>query len=238
MSDIYTTAPKEIVNAFGVNPNNLFTKPSHFTMMPHFFYEFNGLKNVKYICLSPHLAKSVNSITAREISWYLKLFSQTDDLIVFDNLCEGNTGPVLDKIYQSVLLSGIDASRVYYINGAVNMRDYHQRYVIENNNNIIVIFDSDYEVKNLSTELLTFMVNDTIKYYFLYPLDTLVTAHLPEKLKDFIFKPNEIGFNIKVEYLKPSEKFFDLDEVLEKIEKTGFSSLSEDEKKFLDNFDM
>jgi hypothetical protein len=112
------------------------------------------------------------------------------------------------------------------------------RYVIENDNNIIVIFDSDYEVKKLSTELLTFMINDTIKYYFLFPLDTLVTAHLPEKLKDFIFKPNEIGFNIKVEYLKPSEKFFDLDEVLEKIEKTGFSSLSEDEKKFLDNFDM
>lgn len=112
------------------------------------------------------------------------------------------------------------------------------RYVIENNNNIIVIFDSDYEVKNLSTELLNFMINDTIKYYFLYPLDTLVTAHLPEKLKDFIFKPNELGMNIKVEYVKPKDKFFDLDEVLEKIEKTGFSSLSEDEKKFLDNFDM
>lgn len=112
------------------------------------------------------------------------------------------------------------------------------RYVIENNNNIIVIFDSDYEVKNLSTELLNFMINDTIKYYFLYPLDTLVTAHLPEKLKDFIFKPNELGMNIKVEYVKPKDKFFDLDDVLEKIEKTGFSSLSEEEKKFLDNFDM
>lgn len=112
------------------------------------------------------------------------------------------------------------------------------RYVIENNNNIIVIFDSDYEVKNLSTELLNFMINDTIKYYFLFPLDTLVTAHLPEKLKDFIFKPNELGMNIKVEYVKPKDKFFDLDDVLEKIEKTGFSSLSEDEKKFLDNFDM
>ena len=112
------------------------------------------------------------------------------------------------------------------------------RYVIENNNNIIVIFDSDYEVKNLSTELLNFMINDTIKYYFLYPLDTMVTAHMPEKLKDFIFKPNELGMNIKVEYVKPKDKFFDLDEVLEKIEKTGFSSLSEDEKKFLDNFDM
>lgn len=112
------------------------------------------------------------------------------------------------------------------------------RYVIENNNNIIVIFDSDYEAQNLASELLNFMINDTIKYYFLYPLDTLVTAHLPEKLKDFIFKPKEVDMNIKVEYIKPKPKEFDLDEVLEKIEKMGLSSLTEDEKYFLDNFDM
>jgi len=111
------------------------------------------------------------------------------------------------------------------------------RYVIENNNNIIVIFDSDLEPQKLSTELLTFMINDTIKYYFLYPLDTLITAHLPEKLKDFIFKPQEVKMNIKVEYIKPSKKSFDLDEVLEKIEKTGLDSLTDDEKYFLDNFD-
>jgi hypothetical protein len=111
------------------------------------------------------------------------------------------------------------------------------RYVIENNNNIIVIFDSEMEPKNLSTELLTFMINDTIKYYLLYPLDTLITAHLPEKLKDFIFKPQEFNVNIKVEYIKPNKKIYDLDEVLEKIEKSGVDSLTDDEKNFLDNFD-
>ena len=111
------------------------------------------------------------------------------------------------------------------------------RYVIENNNNIIVIFDSEMEAKNLSTELLTFMINDTIKYYLLYPLDTLVTAHLPEKLKDFIFKPKELGVNIKVEYIKPTKKSYDLDEVLEKIERDGLDSLTDDEKNFLDNFE-
>jgi hypothetical protein len=111
------------------------------------------------------------------------------------------------------------------------------RYVIENNNNIIVIFDSEMEPKNLSTELLTFMINDTIKYYLLYPLDTLITAHLPEKLKDFIFKPQEFNVNIKVEYIKPNKKNYDLDEVLEKIEKSGVDSLTDDEKNFLDNFD-
>ncbi len=111
------------------------------------------------------------------------------------------------------------------------------RYVIENNNNIIVIFDSDLEPQKLSTELLTFMINDTIKYYFLYPLDTLITAHLPEKLKDFIFKPQESKMNIRVEYIKPSSKVFDLDEVLEKIEKMGLESLTVEEKNFLDNFE-
>lgn len=111
------------------------------------------------------------------------------------------------------------------------------RYVIENNNNIIVIFDSDLEPQKLSTELLTFMINDTIKYYFLYPLDTLITAHLPEKLKDFIFKPQESKMNIRVEYIKPSSKVFDLDEVLEKIEKMGLESLTAEEKNFLDNFE-
>jgi hypothetical protein len=111
------------------------------------------------------------------------------------------------------------------------------RYVIESNHNIIVIFDSDYDPKALSTELLTFMINDTIKYYLLYPLDTLITAHLPEKLKDFIFKPEEVKMNIKVEYIVPSKRSFDLDEVLEKIEKTGLDSLTDDEKNFLDNFE-
>ena len=109
------------------------------------------------------------------------------------------------------------------------------RYVIESNNSIIVIFDSDLEHKDLSTELLTFMINDTIRFYLLYPLDSLVTAHLPEKLKDFIFKPKDI--NIKLEYIKSKRNDFDLDEVLEKIEKMGLKSLTEDEKKFLDNFD-
>jgi hypothetical protein len=110
------------------------------------------------------------------------------------------------------------------------------RYVIESNNSIIVIFDSNHDGISLSTELLSVMVNDTIKFYLLYPLDTLITAHLPQKLKDFIFKPKEGEMNIKIEYIKP--KNFDLDEVLEKIEKSGIESLTEDEKNFLDNFEM
>jgi hypothetical protein len=111
------------------------------------------------------------------------------------------------------------------------------RYVIESNNNIIVIFDSDLDHKSLSNELLLFMVNDTVKFYLLYPLDALITAHLPEKLKNFIFKSSDSNINIKVEYIKPNKKNLDLDGVLEKIEKTGLDSLTDEEKYFLDNFE-
>ena len=41
------------------------------------------------------------------------------------------------------------------------------RYVIENSKNIIVIFDSDKEHKDLSTELYSLMINDSVKFYFL-----------------------------------------------------------------------
>jgi hypothetical protein len=43
--------------------------------------------------------------------------------------------------------------------------------------------------------------------------------------------------NIRVEYIKPNKVVYDLDEVLEKIERSGLDSLTEDEKNFLDNFE-
>ncbi len=111
------------------------------------------------------------------------------------------------------------------------------RYVIENDssNNIIVIFDSESEHSVIAQDLVSVMVLDTIKFYFLFPMDKIVTAHLPEKLKDFIFKPVTENMSVKIEYLKQPVRF-DLDEVLEKIEKLGLDSLSEDEKNFLDGF--
>jgi len=111
------------------------------------------------------------------------------------------------------------------------------RYVIENDssNNIIVIFDSESEHSVIAQDLVSVMVLDTIKFYFLFPMDKIVTAHLPEKLKDFIFKPVTENMSVKIEYLKQPVRF-DLDEVLEKIEKLGLNSLSEDEKNFLDGF--
>jgi hypothetical protein len=111
------------------------------------------------------------------------------------------------------------------------------RYVIENSQNIIVIFDSDTDYKTLSTELYSILTNDSVKFYFIFDRDSLVTAHLPQEVKDFIFKPLSKNMLIRLDYDNPGKPSMDLDDLLEKIEKMGIDSLTPDEKKFLDNFE-
>jgi hypothetical protein len=111
------------------------------------------------------------------------------------------------------------------------------KYVIESSQNIIVIFDSELEHKELSQELHETLVSDVVKFYFLFERSTLVSAHLPEQVKDFIFKPLPDSSAIEINYVKNSPEQLDLDEVLDKIEKMGMSSLTDEEKNFLDNFD-
>ena len=113
------------------------------------------------------------------------------------------------------------------------------RYVIENSQNIIVIFDSDTDYYTLSKDLFESLSIENVKFYFLIERDTLVTAHLPAQVKDFIFKPQIENSAMILEYTKKEEDvpLMDLDEVLEKIEKWGIESLSVEEKNFLDNFE-
>jgi len=110
------------------------------------------------------------------------------------------------------------------------------RYVIEDNlENIIVIFDSDSSHEELSTELFLTLKNDSIKFYFLFNRNNMITAHLPVDLKNIIFKPVEKNLpEIKI----MNSNLMDLDDVLDKIKKMGIESLSPDEKKFLDNFSI
>lgn len=118
------------------------------------------------------------------------------------------------------------------------------KYVIENNKNIIIIFNSESTHKELSEEVHELLSLDTIKFYFIFERSSLVTANLPVQMKDFIFKPKGEFSSLRVEYskdkteenVKSSE--MDLDIILEKIEKYGIESLSSDEKNFLDNFDI
>jgi hypothetical protein len=111
------------------------------------------------------------------------------------------------------------------------------RYVIEKSQNIIIIFDSDTDYKTLSEEVYNLSFNDSIKFYFLVERDSLVSAHVPQAVKDFIFKPQTTDMFMKIEYEK-NKPSMDLDELLEKIEKMGVESLTPEEKNFLDNFEM
>jgi hypothetical protein len=110
------------------------------------------------------------------------------------------------------------------------------RFVIENSQNIIVIFESEFDHKNISNELFGLLVNDNIKFYFIFDRENMVTAHLPAEVKDFIFKTSNSNHIVRVEYEK-TNPILDLDQVLEKIEESGIASLTPQEKKFLDNFD-
>ena len=82
-------------------------------------------------------------------------------------------------------------------------------------------------------------VNDNIKFYFMFDRHSLVTAHLPLEVKNFIFKPATENQIVKVEYDKPSKstEIMDLDQLLDKIKQMGVESLTIEEKNFLDNFE-
>ena len=112
------------------------------------------------------------------------------------------------------------------------------RFVIENSQNIIVIFDSDADNKTIAQELFAILTNENIKFYFIFDRDSMVTAHIPQEVKDFIFKPITDNMIIKMEHHKKNfGPILDLDMLLEKIEEYGIESLSPEEKNFLDNFE-
>jgi hypothetical protein len=111
------------------------------------------------------------------------------------------------------------------------------RYIIENTNNIIIIFDSEHDYKILSEELFSLIALENIRLYFLFERSSLICAHIPVQVKDFIFKPNPDIKRMDIEYDNFPKKNMDLDELLEKIKTKGIDSLTESEKNFLDNFE-
>ena len=115
------------------------------------------------------------------------------------------------------------------------------RFIIENNQNIIVMFDSNEDNTVLSNEIHLLSKNDSIKFYFIIEKPSLVSVYLPETINDFIFKPSTSDpLMVKVEYEKNTEvqrADLNLDDVLDKIDYYGIESLTPEEKKFLDNFE-
>ena len=113
------------------------------------------------------------------------------------------------------------------------------RFIVENSKNLIVILDSDKTQKELSKSLHKDLLDQNVKFYFIFRRDEVVSAHIPEQVKKFIYvEVSDEEKYIMVQYTKVSKvDSLDLDEVLEKIKNKGIDSLTKDEKKFLDNFD-
>ena len=112
------------------------------------------------------------------------------------------------------------------------------RFIIENSENIIVIFDSEMDPTEVDRELYTILIDEHIKFYFLFKREDMVTAHLPQQIKDLIFTPTIDNTIIRVDYEKNKKReTLDLDRLLEKIEESGIESLTIEEKNFLDNFE-
>jgi len=112
------------------------------------------------------------------------------------------------------------------------------RFIIENSENIIVIFDSKMDPTEVDRELYTMLIDEHIKFYFIFQREHMVTAHLPQQIKDLIFTPTIDNTIIRVDYEKNKKReILDLDRLLEKIEESGIESLTVEEKNFLDNFE-
>ena len=126
------------------------------------------------------------------------------------------------------------------------------RYVIEDDpRNVIVIFESDVQRKPLAEAMRDILLTDMVKYYFLFDRESIHSANLPLEVKDFIFNPPTESASLKIEYTGPgieqmipkqnkkerTPEVMTLDNVLDKIKQHGVSSLTPEEKKFLDELD-
>jgi predicted metal-dependent TIM-barrel fold hydrolase len=110
------------------------------------------------------------------------------------------------------------------------------KYVIESLGNCIIIFDSEKDRETLLSDLKKTLDIEHIRFYFIFEKDKVFWAEIPEALRDFMFKPQEVPHDAFKITIRKLDKKFDLDEILEKIQDHGMESLTEDEKKFLDEF--
>ena len=74
------------------------------------------------------------------------------------------------------------------------------RFIIENSENIIVIFDTNEEPSKISEDLFTLLVDEHIKFYFIFDRENLITAHLPQQIKDLIYKQSDNNSIVRMDH--------------------------------------
>ncbi len=79
------------------------------------------------------------------------------------------------------------------------------RYIVENNKNLIVIFESESDKKTISENLHILLSNETVKFYFVFNRQDVFTANLSLQMKDFIFNPITNHTTLILEFDDPKE---------------------------------
>ncbi len=111
------------------------------------------------------------------------------------------------------------------------------KFIVENEKNLVIIIQSKHGHDEMSKSLHKDLTMDQVKFYFLFRRDEMVSAHLPEKVKEFIFGRADDQY-LMVKYSRPKKHIsFDVDQILDKIKTDGIDSLTNEEKKFLDDFE-
>ena len=128
----------------------------------------------------------------------------------------------------------------YFCLEVIGQSEYFKslKFVVEGNKNIIIVFDTDLDNAKLSEEIYNLCFTENIKYYFLLNRHSILSVNLPDPVNDFIFKSDTPENSmLKVEYKKKPQEFYNLDDVLDKLNQLGLEALTPEEKNFLDNFE-
>lgn len=121
------------------------------------------------------------------------------------------------------------------------------KFVIENQYNMIIIFDSDIAEEEIVHKIKNGFKSNLVRFYFLFNREDIMVANMPQEISALLFKdlPTDSSLEINLINNEEPKKVEDenivngeiyIDTLLDKIEKFGIESLTENEKKFLDNF--
>jgi hypothetical protein len=119
----------------------------------------------------------------------------------------------------------------------------NKKYIIEKEVNLIFLFSSDLSQENLSYKLKDNLKDSEISFYFLFDINSVVTATVQPELIDYIQK-GEINKYFEIIYeldgsvnnkISDNKPNFDEDEILDKIFNNGIESLTDAETNFLKN---
>lgn len=131
----YTIAPSEIFNVWGKQISDIAvpgSAPDVFSMIPHYFYEFNNDPDVLVIYAGPVPGPDNLNFVYSPIHLlrnYLLKHVTPKTKICFDNLFEGTVSFELDTIYRSLVGTPIKPSQIYYFSCALDSEKSLDEYI-------------------------------------------------------------------------------------------------------------